>query len=497
MKTKTSLFLTAIMVSAGLSAATITVTTNAATGDGSLAAAVAAANDNDSIIFNFDAENNDILIDEVIAMKSIAINGINKANDSKVTIKQVTAGKNFFTLAAGVVGRFYNLVFDGAAGANKICITAVNGSTILIDNCIFKNINSGTDNGGAGRLQGVIRIYNSVFENNTCAGTYGGGALCIYNAADAIIDRCTFVGNSSTGGSNRGGGAIVARGTVSTGPCKVLITNSTFANNTSESRGGALMSSVQTSTGSTFVADVTAVNCTFTGNKGDGAVAAYTNIKGTSLLNMVNCLAVNNIDAAGTAYSDLIENVGEDPTGSAEINVNNSIYNMASTTIDTAGKNCITVSDPATADLFKTLETFATDKKRPVLTEKNGQKVAEISSTGIAVAAGVATLTGYSIPTVDQLGTDRPATPAIGAVEVIVSAGVTDIDESNIKITVKNKLITISGIENESILKVYGITGNLLHKSVVTNNQQVNLEQITDKLVILQVQGKGFKVLML
>lgn len=496
MKTKALLFLCAILVSAGLSAATITVTTNAATGDGSLAAAVAAANDNDSIVFDFDADNNNILIDEVIAMKSIAINGINKANDTPVTIKQVTEGKNFFTLAVGVVGRFYNLVFDGSAGANKICITAVNGSTILIDNCVFKNINSGTDNGGAGRFQGVIRIYNSVFENNTCSGTYGGGALCIYNAADAIIDKCTFVGNSSTGGGNRGGGAIVVRGTVATGPCNVLITNSTFANNTSESRGGALMSSVQTSTGSTFVADVTAINCTFSGNKGNGAVAAYTNIKGSSILNLVNCLVVNNIDIAGTAYSDLVESIGEDPTGSAEINVNNIIYNTASETIDMTGKNCITVNDPATADLFKTLETFATDMKRPVLTAKYGQKVAEISSTGLAVAAGVATLTGYTIPTVDQLGADRPATPAIGAVEVIMASNVVEPDENNITIAVRNKLITVSGIEKESMLKVYGITGNLLHKSMVTNNQQVNMEKITDKLVILQVQGKSFKVLL-
>lgn len=256
------------------------------------------------------------------------------------------------------------------------------------------------------------------------------------------------------------------------------------------------MSSVQTSTGSTFVADVTAINCTFSGNKGNGAVAAYTNIKGSSILNLVNCLVVNNIDIAGTAYSDLVESIGEDPTGSAEINVNNIIYNTASETIDMTGKNCITVNDPATADLFKTLETFATDMKRPVLTAKYGQKVAEISSTGLAVAAGVATLTGYTIPTVDQLGADRPATPAIGAVEVIMASNVVEPDENNITIAVRNKLITVSGIEKESMLKVYGITGNLLHKSMVTNNQQVNMEKITDKLVILQVQGKSFKVLL-
>ncbi|MDD4428099.1 MAG: hypothetical protein PHG64_06900 [Paludibacter sp.] len=491
MKTKALLFLIAIVMCTGLSAATITVTTNAASGDGSLVAAITAANDNDSIIFNFDAENNEILLTDVIAMKSIAINGINLANDSKVIIKQTTAAKNFFTLAAGVTGRFYNLIFDGSAGATKICITAVNGSTILINNCVFRNINSGTDNGGAGRLQGVIRIYNSLFENNTCAGSYGGGALCIYNAADAIIDKCTFVGNSSTGGAGKGGGAIVARGTVAN-PCNVSITNSTFANNISEGRGGALMSSVQSS--SAYVADVTAINCTFTGNKGDGAVAAYTSVKGTSKLNLVNCLVTNNIDAAGTSYSDLIANVGTDPAGVAEVNVNNVIYSTASETIDNTGKNCIQVADPETANIFKSLETFATDKKRPVLTDSIGQKVAEISSSSIARNAGVATLSGYTIPTDDQLGADRPATPAIGAVEYIIETSIPDMENNSLKIFLKNKRVSFNGLSGESTLSVYGLTGNLIYQSLIKNHEEVSLDQIKDNLVIVRIQDKNFKV---
>ena len=470
-----------------------TVTNGNASGPGSFSDAFMNALDGDEINFHFDGTV--CLIEDAFALNNITINGLNTYNNEKVIIKQTTAGKNFFTLGAGKTAQLSNIVFDGSAGANKICITAVNGSTILIDSCVFRNINSGTDNGSAGRFQGVIRISNSRFENNTCGGTYGGGALCIYNAADAIIDKCTFVGNSSTGGGNRGGGAIVVRGTVDTGPCNVLITNSTFANNSATGKGGAVMSSVQSSSGSAFVADVTAINCTFTGNQGDGAVAAFTNVKGTSKLNLINCLVANNIDMVGTSYSDLTETKGEDSEGSAEVTVSNVIYAAASESIDMTDKNCIKVSDPATADLFKTLETFATDKKRPVLTETMGHKVAEISSTGIAVAAGVVTLTGYTIPTVDQLGADRPAIPSIGAVEVIVASKVVEPDESNIKIIVKNKLISISGIENESILKVYGITGKLFYKSVVTNNQHINLEQITDKLVILQVAGKSFKVL--
>lgn len=494
MKTKSLLLVITILLVSGLSAATITVTTNATSGDGSLLAAITAAADNDSIIFNFDAESNTILIDNVIAMKSIAINGINLANDSKVTIKQITAAKNFFTLAAGITGRFYNLIFDGSAGANKICVTAANGSTIVIDNCVFRNINSGSDNGGAGRLQGVIKISNSLFENNTCSGTYGGGALCIYNAADAIIDKCTFVGNSSTGGAARGGGAIVARGTVA-GACNVLITNSTFANNSSESRGGALMSSVQTTTGTTYTANVKAVNCTFTGNKGNGATAAYTNYKGTSKLSLVNCIVTNNIDVAGTAYADLLEEIGTDVTGVAELNVDNVIYSTASESIDTTGKNCIQVANPETANIFLyALETYNTDKKRPVLTDTMGQKIAEISASSIAKGAGIATLTGFTIPTVDQINATRPATPSIGAVEYIVPTGNQFIDDNVIKISVTQKTFSFSGINGQQLVSVYGITGNLIQQSLVTDNQEINLSHINDNLILLRIQNKCFKI---
>ncbi len=490
MRTKTLLLSVAMVCSLTLSAAKITVTSGVE-GAGSLREAIASAVDGD--IINFEIEGtNDLLLTDAITMKNITIDGTNALNGSRIVFKQTIAGKNFFTLATGVTATFKNMIFDGSAGATKICITAVIGSTLNINNCVFKNISSGSDNGGAGRLQGVANISNTLFENNTCSGTYGGGALCIYNAADVSIDKCSFINNSSTGGGNRGGGAIVARGTVA-GDCNVKITNSTFANNSSSSTGGAIMSSVQST--SNFNANITAVNCTFTGNQGEGAVSALTTQSGTSKVNLINCLVVNNVNAA-LAYSDLNATAATE-AGVATIDARNVIYSVATDATVTSSTNCIKVADPNTAIIFKGLETFATDKKRPVLTTLNNNQVALISSTSIANNAGVATLEGFTIPTVDQLGVKRPAKPSIGAVEYkLLDAVDKTLINNNIKLNVQGKLLSFTGLNAETEMSVYGMTGNLLDKRIVNNNTTITLDNLSSNLVIVRIQNQSFKVLL-
>lgn len=490
MRTKSLLLWVAIAWSFTLSATTYTVTNSNASGEGSFAEAFTNSVNGDIINFNFDGTT--INLTDVVAMKSLTINGLNAFNNQKVIIKQTTAAKNFMTLATGITVTLNNLIFDGSAGATTICITAANGSTLNIDNCIFRSIAAGASNGAACRIQGAATITNSVFENNTCSGTYGGGAVCVYNAADVTIDKCSFIGNTSVKNSNSGGGALVARGTAA-GACNVKITNSTFANNISEFYGGAILSSVQSSTA--YTVNVTAVNCTFTGNKGDGAISAVTTSNGTANVYLVNSIVTNNVNAAATAYSDLQETKGTNAATVVLVEPHNVIYSVASATVVTAGRNCVQVADPATANIFYELETFATDKKRPVLTDTMGQTVALISTGSIAINAGVATLSGYTIPTVDQLNGARPATPAIGAVEYLLGTAVPGIDDnSSIDLKVRGKELIVSGLKNNTEMAIYGLAGNLLHKSVISNNQAVSLENISASFVIVKVQNQSFKL---
>jgi len=125
------------------------------------------------------------------------------------------------------------------------------------------------------------------------------------------------------------------------------------------------------------------------------------------------------------------------------------------------------------------------------------QTVALLSSASPAKNAGVATLAGYTIPTVDQLNAARPATPAIGAVEYLLGTYIPGIDgNSSIDLRVKGKELTISGLKNDTEMSVYGLAGNLLHKSVVSNNQPVSLENISANFVIVKVQNQSFKLLL-
>lgn len=492
MKTKFLLLWVAIALVSTISATTRTVTNANASGEGSFTEAYINAVTGDIINFNFDGT--EYSLTDAVVMKSITIDGLNAFNNQKLILKQATASKSFFTLAAGITATFKNLVFEGTGVLGNTAITAVNGTTLNIETCEFKNINAQLNNGGAARIQGVANISGSLFENNIASGGYGGGALCIYNAASVTIDKCSFTGNTVNinGVNKNGGGAIVARATAASA-CNVTITNSTFANNVSGLTGGAVLSTVQSS--SAYTANIKAINCTFAGNKGDGAISALTTSNGTANVFLVNSIVVNNVNAAASAYSDLLETKGTNEATVVLIEPHNVIYSVASETVVTAGRNCIQVADPATANIFYELETFATDKKRPVLTDTMDQTVALISSGSIAINAGVATLSGYTIPTVDQLNGARPATPAIGAVEYLLGTSVPGIDDnSSIDLTVKGKELTVSGLKNDSEMSVYGLTGNLLHKSVISNNQAVSLENISASFVIVKVQNQSFKL---
>ncbi|HOV83196.1 MAG TPA: hypothetical protein PLE52_00040 [Paludibacteraceae bacterium] len=496
MKTKHLLLLLVLSFSSMLSAKTITVTNGESSGTGSLRQAIADAQAGDIINFNFvgDTANTVNLASAQISLnKNLTINGINAATSEKVILRTAT-NLSFFDIPTGYSINLTNLVFDGTSIAGNTAIKAANGSTLNIENCIFKNITAQNNNGGAARIQGVATIKNSIFDGNKSNGSYGGGALCIYNAADVTIEKCSFINNNCTTNGTNGGGAIVARATVAT-PCKVKIINSTFANNTSAQTGGAVLCTVQSS--SEFTTNLTAINCTFTGNQGNGAVTAYVTSKGSANVYLVNSLVVNNINVTGDAYSDLVETKSGTATGSVLIDPNYVIYSQASETINFADKHCIKVDDPATANIFMgELETFGTDKKRPQYVTYNGFPIVPISSSSIARGAGTATLTGYTIPTDDQVGDTRPTTPAIGAIEYKIFTLNKENTVSPFKVLVRDRMLTITGLSDRSNIAVYNVVGKLVYQSTISNDETVSLENIPGNVFIVKAGNHSQKVLL-
>jgi len=498
MKTKHLLLLLVLPLSSILSAATITVTNGESSGTGSLRQAIADAQAGDIINFNFvgDTANTVNLASAQISLnKNLTINGINAATSEKVILR-TAANLSVFDIptTGNPVVNLNNLVFDGTGIAGNTAIKAANGSTLNIENCIFKNITAQNNNGGAARIQGVATIKNSIFEGNTSNGGYGGGALCIYHVADVTIEKCSFIGNSCTNTTNTGGGAIVARATQTAGPCNVKIINSTFANNTSAQTGGAILCSVQSS--SEFTTNLTAINCTFTGNQGNGAVTAYVTSKGSANVHLVNSLVVNNINVAGDAYSDLVETKSGTATGSVLIDPNYVIYSQASETINFEGKHCIKVDDPATADIFMgELETFGTDKKRPQYVTYNGFPIVPISSSSIARGAGTATLIGYTIPTNDQVGNVRPIPPSIGAVEYMEITDNILPKNQSLKVYYTSQGIMVEGLTKKCSVEIYDVMGKLLYQSIIAEQSFIPLNGIHSNVVIIKIDNQRFKII--
>ena len=467
----------------------LTVTNANASGEGSFAQAFANALAGDIINFNFDGTEITLPDPDAIIMKSITINGFNAFNGEKVIFKQAGEGKSFFKLDSGITGTFQNIIFDGTGILGNSAITAANGSTLNIENCVFKNINAQKSNGGALRLQGVTNISNSLFEGNYSNGGYGGGAICIYNAADVKIENSSFIGNQGPRG-----GAVMVNSSVGT-PSNLEVINSTFANNSVEgetnARGGAVY--LQANLKDASQVNSTFINCTFTGNyaiNNGGGLCAFAGSGRIINIDMINCIIAYNKTGKNSDID--VWNLNDRVFFKT---ASNCIY--GSTLGGAAGiewTNSIQPDDINLADIFEEIEDWTDDFKRPVIADVQNLKVINLSENSIANGAGIAALTGFTIPTADQAGYVRPATPSVGAIEYHVPAGVSNAVNSELKMMIKNKVISFTGLPGVSPVAVYGLTGNLLHQSLVNNNQEISLDHLSDNLVIVRIDNKSFKV---
>ena len=120
--------------------------------------------------------------------------------------------------------------------------------------------------------------------------------------------------------------------------------------------------------------------------------------------------------------------------------------------------------------------------------------VARIAGNSIAVGAGVATVSGIEIPTTDQLGKVRPATPSVGAVEYSVPSGIgnTTADECEIKVYSVGNNIYVSGIQEMALIKIYDLTGKLVFENVVKNDVATTVN-ISTGMYIAKVDNETVK----
>jgi hypothetical protein len=234
------------------------VTTTADNGPGSLRAAIASATEGETITFSVTGA-------VTLTSGQISINrGIHIVGPGAgmLAVQRDSAAPPFriFDIATGKPTISGITIRNGACDESDDSGAGIqNRGNLSVLNCIFES-NIATDRGGAiyNAYMATLYVSNCVFESNGSTGDYGeGGALYIFGNATilnssfmnnavhdrggglqidmfgaALVNGCTFAGNSAIGNEGQGGG-IYNFGALA-------MTNCTLSRNIANDSGGAL-----------------------------------------------------------------------------------------------------------------------------------------------------------------------------------------------------------------------------------------------------------------
>jgi CSLREA domain-containing protein len=238
---------------------------------------------------------------------ALTINGTGLAN----TIIQANANFNVATYRIFEVTGTGNLTLNALTVQNGRCNGSCSGDASF--------------GGGIYNAGGDLTITNSKIANNSA--TEGGNVFTSYTNSSLTVANSIFSGDPAV--ISTYGGAIMNGGSI------ITITNSTFSNNFTTNRGGAIYndgppSNVNIITNSTFSgntasaemggaiynsATLTITNSTFSGNSGSTSNGAAINNAVSETLNLYNTIIANSVggkdcinDGTINAGNNLIEN---------------------------------------------------------------------------------------------------------------------------------------------------------------------------------------------
>lgn len=461
------------------------------------------ANNPDMVTFCI-KDNNKIALTNYIALKdkAIIIDGFNNATKNYIVLDGSAYGC-IFTNTKGANVELRNLKLTGC---NNIVwpISGGANTNVFLNQCDFYD-NDGSaksNNGGAIRCNGAnLKVYNCNFSNNICSGTYGGGAICFYNSGTNVatldVESCSFINNKSlnNGGKNPypGGGAICIFPSATTSKnTKASIKNTTFYGNYSAHRGGAVyVKSMSTAE----ALNVELVNNTIAANSAvnNGGGLCFCGASDNAIINiaLINNLITNNelngkVNDFGwwylgsrvfiTAYNNIVTESGAFNTNFVGVNGNQQIQEMT--------------------DIYKYVQTATVGSANldvPVL-DGGFYKVAPLCEGSKASGAGIATLEGYTIPTKDAAGNDRPETPAVGAMEISnnLPTAVEGISSNEMKLNKMGNQLVLTGIES-GVVNVYNLLGELVLSSSIDDTKTVSIESLSNGIYIANVESVSFK----
>lgn len=431
--------------------------------EGSFRAAVLNAESGDVIKFNIPGKDEIVLVDAVVFSgeeKALTVDGMNMSTNKSITFKKAAEAKTV---------RLFNIATSkGSAGLN-VTLKNLHFKDIYTEGyeatgAVISSGNSAYRDLGAGAI--TVTLDNCWFKNCTIAvekeSTMGGGGVYfVSHGTKLIINSCLFEGNKMIYSDQEGeevktfGGGVI--GSTGTNTAKLEVTNSTFAGNSSASRGGAI-----------FIGHPTdLINCTIAGNNAGRGGGFYMHASGLTV-NIINTIITHNYCSNQSYNGDLCSN----NTTNLVLNVNSSL--VAQSALFDLELLDQGVKFDTSGPLFKSYTSG--DKPTPILEDNGGSTLTlALGANGAANGTGISKLEGFVIPTVDQRGYDRKAKLSMGAFEYGASApsSIEDLMAKEQKILFADRTIHISDA-GEGTINVYNVLGEIVSRD---NNDLSHLSQ--------------------
>lgn len=507
-----------LIINSNIEAKVIKVTSasTAQTDEGSFLYCLKQANDGDEI--QFDLARDTIRIAEQCTFsseKKLLINGKNAETNKNIVFAPANdytkRGFEIPTEYPGGIMKMADITFRNCT-FTKFRMTAVrNNGKLTLEDCLFvQNGIEGITNGSALFINTPCTIRNCVFDGNQSIGESRGGAAIYAAKAGSRLDisNSSFINNYT---DNQGAAMWLADSTV------VKLTNCTFANNRAikaengekypnAGKGGAIINTITKVTApAKCAALIYAVNCTFTGNEannGAGAIHLYP-LEGTEKASiwLINTLLLHNYNK--DEYADLQEETDLEEVRFYNLN---SIWGKGGRCDGRDEKDCLIYDYTTQSPVFNQLENIETHS-RPCISS-DYLPVIPLAKNSIALQKGISIIPDnfiftedkLEIPSADQLGHSRSASPSIGSVEYFSVTGVGNTNSDNIIIYQQGKKLIISCPENQFSLRLYSISGQLcLHNNYSgTATTSVNLDSCPKGLYTCEIiQGADRKVIKL
>lgn len=462
-------------------------------------------NDPDMVTFCI-KDNNKIALTNYIELKNkaIIIDGFNNATKNYIVLDGSTTGR-IFSNTAGANVELKNLKLTGCS--NIVWpITGGANTNVFLNQCDFYDNDGSTksNNGGAIRCNGAsLKVYHCNFSNNSCGGTYGGGAICLYNNTEFTtnleVEGTSFVNNSNIINNDKnttlGGGAILIYNLSSSETSiKASIKNSTFYGNSTKYRGGSVYVTNENTT-----KDVTVefINNTISGNSAvnNGGGLCFFGKANTK----VNIALINNL-ITNNELNGKVNNFGW-------YNLNERVFITAYNNIVTEKgafyNNFVNVATPNDnqyiedkTSIYKEVQKATVGSATldvPVL-DGGFYKVAPLCEGSLASGAGIATLEGYTIPTKDAAGNTRPAVPSVGAMEISnnLPTSVDGVSSTEMKLNKIGNQLVVNGIES-GVVNVYNLLGELVLSSSIDETKTVSIESLSNGIYVANIESVSFK----